>query len=170
MLEHLEKQRNLKKITGGTSDENDGNKERENRQLPVGKKNIQAKINLKNSPKATDTVKQAENMASAYKEIDLSKDAPWLIVIAFSIIADLFTLIPIVGSIFALFFSVFFWFYYLINGHYKKRKAVKVMISGISSGLEILGVGLNMLPFFTTAAIINYWLVLGERKNKKTQE
>jgi hypothetical protein len=111
--------------------------------------------------------KKVKSMVSAFTVIDFSRDAPWLIVIFFSVFADLLTLIPFAGNLFAFIFSFFFFFYYLISGHYKNRATVKIGITGLATMLETLGVGINVLPFFTVSAVINYWLVLVERKEKQ---
>jgi uncharacterized membrane protein YphA (DoxX/SURF4 family) len=120
--------------------------------------------------KSFDKIKRTGSVATAFTAIDFSRDAPWLIVIFFSIFADLLTFIPFAGNLFALIFSVFFFFYYLINGHYKNRAVVKIGVTGLAAVLETLGIGINILPFFTASAAINYWLVLTERKNKAKAE
>lgn len=162
MMERLERQRRLKNFSREALSKSKGN-QNQSSSKSIGK----GKKYLKNSANVVD---QTKNMATACSAIDFGKDAPWLIVILFSIIADLFTLIPLFGSAFALVFSVFFWVYYAISGHYKNRAVTKAAITGLATVLEVVGVGINMLPFFTASALINYWLILAERKNKQTQE
>jgi len=165
ILNRLEKQRSLKNFASGAFSQS-----KENEKLSSKNKMNRSKKYLGNSAKAINAVKQSKSLATAYSAVDFSKDAPYLIIIVFSILADLFTLIPLFGNIFALIFSVFFWVYYLISGHYKNRATVKIAITGLATFLEIFGFALNMLPFFTTSALINYWLILGERKSKQTQK
>lgn len=101
---------------------------------------------------------------SAHKEIDFSEDGVYFATIVFAIVGDVITIVPIFGNIAAVFFVVIIWTLYFISGSLKNRTAVKVAVNGLSHGLEVLGLGIGMLPFFTTAAVINYWIVLTDRR------
>jgi hypothetical protein len=92
-----------------------------------------------------------------------------------SIIADIFTFIPLVGNIFAIFFSVIIWLMYFLNSEnaaqrnikkYLRKRGVRVLDLLLSQGAEIFGIGLGWLPFFTLAALINLALTKSENIEK----
>lgn len=82
----------------------------------------------------------------------------WMLIFLLSIMADLFTLIPIAGSFFSIIFSFFIWLTYLINGYYRKRIGFKAISTGTTAFLEFIPV-LDVLPFYTLSAIVNYWFL-----------
>ncbi len=111
---------------------------------------------------AARQVKTAKKMAFAFTAINPMEDAVHWVVILISIMADIFTLVPVIGSFFALLFGGLIWFIYALSGHFKKAPGVKVATTAISQFFEVFGLG--FLPLFTTSAIMNYWFVLAEKK------
>jgi hypothetical protein len=105
---------------------------------------------------------------TAFTEIDASKDAGFFLIIMISILADIFSLVPILGSVMAVLFAILIWMMYLLGGYLKKKAPEKMMVLGGSALLELFPF-LNFLPFFTASAIINYWMTLAERKVKQQE-
>jgi|GEM_PF-5875552 len=117
---------------------------------------------------AKDSLKMSVSAATAFTEMSFSDYQLW--VLLFSILADIFTLFPVVGNLMAILFAVFIWVIYFLNGHFKKdRWAAKMGVKVTADIFEILGFGINFLPFFTSSALINYWITLTERKAKKEE-
>ncbi len=120
----------------------------------------------KNTKNITDASFAA---ASAFTEVSLSDYQFWVVI--FSILADVFTLFPIIGNLMAVIFAILFWIIYFFNGHFKQdRWAAKMGIKIIADLLEIFGLGINFLPFFTASALMNYWITLTERKMEKEEK
>ncbi|MEA1925834.1 MAG: hypothetical protein U9M90_01120 [Patescibacteria group bacterium] len=117
---------------------------------------------------AASQAKAAKKMALAFTAINPMEDAVHWVVIFISIMADVFTIIPIIGSFFALLFGGLIWFIYALSGHFKKAPGVKAATTAISQFFEVFGLG--FLPLFTMSAIINYWFALAEKKLKKEEE
>ena len=111
--------------------------------------------------------KQVKNAISAFHEVDLSRDIFYLLVIVFSFLADLLTLIPVVGNIFAIMFSAIIWVFYLFSGNLGRRRIAIVIVAQL---IEILLPGVSALPFFTISALVVYWLVLIDRKGKERNQ
>ncbi len=123
---------------------------------------------------AMKKIAKAEGIATAFAEIDLSKDWPHWIIIAVSIIADLFSAVPYAGNLFSIFFAVVIWVLYLLFGHFSLggKKAVKKMARRIavilgSHAAEIFLVFINIFPFFLGSALVNYWFDLADRRETK---
>ncbi len=113
-------------------------------------------------------MKASISAATAFTEMSFSDYQLW--VLLFSILADIFTLFPIVGNLIAILFAVLIWVIYFLNGHFRKdRWAAKMGVKVTADLFEILGFGINFLPFFTSSALINYWITLTERKMKKEE-
>ena len=124
----------------------------------------------KKVPSKKDLIKSAKQLPLAFTAIDFSKDGMQFVVIMVSIIADLFTLIPAVGGFFAFVFSIVIWVLYAVSGHLKKRVGRKVVVTSVAHATEILGFVINKLPFFTIAALINYWFTLADRRAQQEDE
>ena len=107
----------------------------------------------------------ASSYGFAFSAVDPGKDAGHFLVIALSILADLLTLIPFIGSIFAFFFTAVFVALYWIIGNYKNSPEAKIITQVLCYMLEVLPVGIGVLPFFTTSAVVNYWIALARRKS-----
>lgn len=152
-LKELEQQR---KIKPQLSSQKSGSEKISPSSLKKGK-------GLKDAKGMYNAGKQVKNAINAYHEVDLSKDFFYFLVIAFSFLADLLTLIPIVGNIFAIIFSVIIWVFYLFSGNLGRKRIAVVIVAQL---FEILLPGFNALPFFTISALVVYWLVLIDRKNK----
>lgn len=117
---------------------------------------------------AAPRIKMAKKMALAFTAINPAEDAVHWVVIFISIMADIFTIVPIIGSFFALLFGGLIWFIYALSGHFKKAPGVKAATTAISQFFEVFGLG--FLPLFTLSAIMNYWFALAEKKLKKEEE
>lgn len=123
---------------------------------------------LKKDSKEMSSVKgQVKNAISAFKGVDLSKDFFYFLVIVFSFLADLLTLVPVVGNMFAIMFSAIIWVFYLFSGNLGRRRIAVVIVAQL---IEILLPGVNAFPFFTISALVVYWLVLIDRKGKEQKE
>lgn len=120
---------------------------------------------------AKDLAKAGRAALTAFSEISFSKDASYFLVITISILADLFSLVPILGSVIAVLFAILIWMIYMISGHFRVKAAQQTISLVVAALFEIFP-GLNILPFFTASAIINYWIALAAKKAKKieTQE
>lgn len=119
----------------------------------------------KNRTALRQSAKTAAAATTAFTEISSDDWYHW-VVIMLSILADLFTLIPILGTFLAIVFGILIWLLYAMNGHYKKRVGAKAATLGITVILELIPF-LDALPFFTLSAIINYWLSLADKKVKR---
>lgn len=106
---------------------------------------------------------------TAFREIDLGEDWGHFVIIAFSIIADIISLVPFLGAIMALFFSCIFFVIYFLSGQLKNRAVAKVVISSSAYFMEFIGgfFLLGVLPIFTLSAIIIYWLELSYKQQNK---
>lgn len=108
---------------------------------------------------------------TAFQEIDLMEDWGHFVVITFSIIADIITLIPFLGAIMALFFSCIFFVIYFLSGQLKNRVVAKAIISSFAYLTEFVGgfFLLGTLPTFTISAVIIYWLELSYKQQNKVK-
>lgn len=115
---------------------------------------------------ATDAAETGKAAITAFTEIDVSRDVSYFFVITISVLADIFSIVPILGSITAVLFAILIWLVYLISGHFKLKAAQQTTSLVIAVLFELIP-GLNFLPFFTASAIINYWIALAARKAEK---
>ena len=122
------------------------------------------KNNRKSGRENVANIHAVKDAISIFSKINLEKDVFYFLVIVLSVLADIFSIIPFIGSIFSIVFSIFFFFCYLMIGHYKQRAFTKAIISGGSFLGEIIGFQFSVLPFFTVSAFVNYGLTLLERK------
>ncbi len=115
---------------------------------------------------------KAKSLLTVFSAVDLIQDIPYLFIFLFSILADVFTLIPYVGNVSAFFFSMVIWVLYFFAGHFSggKRVFLKVGSNAFGQISEIILTAINALPFFTAMAIINYVLILLERKEKQVKK
>lgn len=138
----------------------------------------------KNKPRAGRS--KARKALDAKREVDLAKELPFaftavdpsedfihLLIIAFSLLADLLTIVPAIGSFIAIPFILLVWFFYLLDGHFKKSPARKIFTTGIFQFVEII---FSTLPALSASAFLNYWYYLADKKliakegKKKKQE
>ncbi len=94
------------------------------------------------------------------------EDGIYLIIFMVSVLADLLTLVPVVGGGMAILVIPVIWILYLVAGHFRKRWGLKVTTNMVTQVTETLGVGLNALPFYTVNAFVNYLIVLYDRQQK----
>lgn len=118
---------------------------------------------------AKDLAKTGKVALTAFSEISVSRDVGYFLVITISVLADLFSLVPVLGSVMAVLFAILIWMIYLINGHFKIKAAQQTISLVVAALFEIMP-GLNLLPFFTASAVINYWIALAARKTKAAEE
>lgn len=114
--------------------------------------------------KALDMKREAQlakELPFAFTEIDPSEDFVHWLIIGLSIMGDVLTIIPAVGSLIALPFVGLVWFFYLLEGHFKKSPVRKIATTGICQTAELL---LSTLPALTASALINYWFALADKK------
>jgi hypothetical protein len=153
-LKELEHHRKVKpQLSGQESD--DGAKSKSSKKSEV----------LDNAKSMHSAGKQVKNAVTAFQGIDLSRDVFYFLVIVFSFLADLLTLIPVVGNIFAIMFSAIIWVFYLFSGNLGRRRIAVIIVAQL---IEILLPGFNALPFFTISALVVYWLVLIDRKKQQS--
>jgi len=105
--------------------------------------------------------KLAKELPLAFTAINPSEDAIQLLIIAFSIMGDILTIVPAVGSLLALPFIIMVWFFYLLDGHFKKSAGRKLFTTGIFQSVELV---FSTLPALTASALINYWYYLADKK------
>ena len=119
--------------------------------------------------KVKSPISIASKMGSFIQEIDIGQDGIYFVIIMISIIADVFTIFPVVGSIMAIFFAVLIWMLYALTGDFFGGKKISLKLgTNLGAGaFETLVPGLNVLPAFTGAAIFSYILVLADRAEKK---
>jgi len=89
-------------------------------------------------------------------------------VILFSVLADLFTLIPIFGSLVAFLANIVIWIIYALNGHFRTSPKVKIATTMTAEVIETFLPVINALPFYTFSALINLWIDLAEEKANQT--
>ena len=90
----------------------------------------------------------------------LSRWLMWILVLAISVIADGFTLMPGAGSVSAVVFFAIINLIYSFFGYYKSRFAIKFAINFIAFILEVVA---SPFPWFLTAFVFNFlWSTLGE--------
>lgn len=126
-------------------------------------------VNSKNLVKSP--LSRAKNFGNFIEEIRPGQDLIYFIIIIFSMIADVFTLFPIIGNFLALFWMVLIWILYVLAGDFFKGKTIGLRLaSNFGAGFfEVFVPGLNILPVFTGVAILNYTLVLKDRKEQNTK-
>lgn len=153
-LKELEQHRKVNPQLSSQKSDDDGAKSKSSKKSKA----------LNNAKSMYSAGKQVKNAVAAIQGIDLSKDIFYFLVIVFSFLADLLTLIPVVGNIFAIMFSAIIWVFYLFSGNLGRRRIAVIIIAQL---IEILLPGFNVLPFFTISALVVYWLVLIDRKKQQ---
>lgn len=114
----------------------------------------------------------SKGVVNVFQEINLTEDWGHFVVITFSIIADIVTLIPFFGASMAFFFSCIFYVIYFLSGQLKNRAVAKIIISSGAYLLEFIGgfFLLGVLPIFTFSAVIIYWLDLKNKQQNKEKK
>jgi hypothetical protein len=127
-----------------------------NNELSGAQRAAKAASQLQATKKALAASRKVRQEAAPEEE---EKDTGmWVVIFILSILADFFTLIPIAGTFFSIFFSVGIWFVYAVNGYFNKNFGAKLATMGTTSIMELLPI-IDALPFYTASAFINYtWL------------
>jgi hypothetical protein len=99
-------------------------------------------------------------------EEEKREDGIYIMIFIVSVLADLISLMPIVGGAMAVFLIPVIWILYLVAGHFKKRWSIKASTNLVTQVAETVGVGINALPFYTVNAVVNYLMILNERRQK----
>lgn len=114
--------------------------------------------------RATDLKRQAQTtmaLGGAFTAIDPLKDWVHLFVIGIAVLADICTLIPVVGSLIAIIFIMATWMLYGLHGHFRKSPEKKIITTFLCYLIELI---FSTSPTFLIAALANYWLALADRK------
>lgn len=109
----------------------------------------------------------AKELPFAFTAIDPAEDFVHWLIIGFSVAADVLTFVPAIGSVIALPFIGLVWFFYLLEGHFKKSPVRKIGTTGFFQFFELL---FSTLPALTASALVNYWFALADKKLTAKEE
>lgn len=130
--------------------------------------NLSAKERVSQAGKNLAATRQAygalrnKKVSEREDEDETKNTGMWFMIFMVSILGDILTLMPLVGSLFSIPISATIWFIYAINGYFGRNMGAKLATQAVTSCAELLPM-VDALPIFTLSAVLNYRLLA--RKN-----
>ncbi len=150
---------NMKQATAGSGDKGKGPEKKTKRRRRNSA--VAGALNIKRNAQT------AAAMGSAFTAINPIKDAIHYAVIGIAVLADIFTIVPLLGSAIAIIFMLATWILYGMHGHFKRSPEKKILVMLMCYGVELI---FSTAPTFIISALANYWLALADRKVKENNQ